>query len=1094
MNKTTKTNFSFCAIILAIIMVISSLSFIGSFFVQGNSVLAVDKEVVDITNSNFNDNKVTGNVITPTGWQTINSSNTAVSGIISINEQIFESNMEKSYKLSFKPYKYNGMSDGDEQILMINGKDSNISMGYKSPSFTLSKNSYYMITFRALTENTDDYIAIGSANLSGNDILVKSAVSVYTNGNWVEYTFLIETDKINDVSANLELWLGSKNGSLSYGAIFFDDVNVYKLSQSSFSTTLKANANNKNFALCNMNTSVSGEQFTNSDFEQNILTGWEVIAKDGVNKNNPNNYIGVVNFNDNNYSEKFKLDNQPVGANFANNNQASLINNKQASQIGLKSSYITIKQFGMYKISFYAKANVSSGNATVRLVEKDPYNNAYSTFSAKDFSIEISNEATDKINNDWVEYSFYVKGRSFEDTQVCVEIWLGYDEEAVGSVMVDNFTVYHINSSNYSSGKSLSNTTEANFSDSSTLTIANGKFNNATMDLEASDFPYTPSDWTSKVVFDNEIQSGIINTKDTSMISRIINPTSGNKYSNNNNILMIGNNGKNTQTFTSSGFTLEANKYYKLVFKVQTQSLTNGATAGVKLYTSTMTIKELMYIESNNVWTTYTILIRTGENSYNCNVELSLGYKNAGSGYAFFDDVIITESSLSTYNADLKDNQYRVDLKVENFTNTPDKSIDNIYSTNSLTATNKSNTASSSIITGAVSTTDSNAFTGKLAGIENPMLPSGKDGNVLLIHSIEDCYYYYTTNQKFSLTQDKFYKISIWVKTNNLTQLDDSKVETSTKGEYYPLGATISLTSINKTFSGINTNNEWKEYTFYINATDSAEVQVLLSLGSENAYTSGTVFFSSVSVESIESNTYYDSIKILEDADAPENIMAVGSTKVEESDKDNSSSSESSDFNWLILPTLITAIALIIAVVAVGIRKFIKKHPKPVKVQKGQYARELSLEKDFEHKEAIRRQQEKLAKLKEQLEEIKFEIVDTKSEFRKEQKKHKQDIEKQAKEKIAQSADKKKARQEAKAYRKEQRRLFNEEKLAKYKQRELELQVKFNAIEAEIEIIYQEEQRLIKLYKEYRRQVRIKRRELRLAKKNKSNDFENTEK
>ncbi len=1094
MNKTIKTKFSFCAILLAIMMVISSLSFIGSFFVQNSTLLAVEKEPISITNSNFNDSKVSGSVISATGWTTINSSATAVSGIISINEQIFEKNMKDSYKLSFKPYPYKGMKVGDEQILMINGQDSNINMGYKSPAFTLSKNSYYMITFRALTENTDDFIAVGSANLSGNDILVKSVLSVYTDGNWAEYTFLVETDKINDVSANIELWLGSKNGTKSFGAVFFDDVNIYKLSQNTFSTMVKANQSNDNFALCNMNTSVFGEQFTNSDFEQNTLVGWEVITKDGINKNNPNNYIGAVNFNDNNYNEKYKLDTRPVGANFADNNQAVLINNKQASQIGLKSSYITIKQFGMYKISFYAKANVSSSKATVRLVEKDPYNGLYPTFITKEFEIELSSSATDKLNNDWVEYSFYVQGRSFEDTQICAEIWLGYDEEAVGSVMVDNFVVYQINSSNYSNGITLSNTKEANFAGSSTLTISNGKFDYANMEVEAGNFPYAPKDWTNKKVFDNEILSGIINTKDTSMIARINNPTSGNKYTNNNNILMIGNNGKNTQSYTSSSFTLAANKYYKLTFKVQTQMLTNGATAGVKLYSSDMTIKELMYIESNDEWTTYSIVIRTGENSYNCNIELSLGSKNPGSGYAFFDDVIIKETSLSTYNAELKENEYRVDLKVDNFTNTPDKNIDGIYSSNSFTPTNKSNTATSSIISGIVSTTNADAFTGKLAGIENPLLPKDKDGNVLLIHSIEDCYYYYTSNQKFTLKANSFYKISIWIKTNNLTQQDENKVETTTKNEYFPFGATVSLTNINKTFSGINTNNEWKEYTFYVNATDDAEVQVLLSLGGENAYTSGTVFFSSMNIETIESDSYYDSIKVLEEKDAPDNIMAVGSTKIDD-DNNNDSNNDGIDFNWLIIPTLITAIALIVAVVAVGIRRYIKKHPKPVKVKKGQYARELSLEKDFEHREAIRRQQEKLAKLKQQLEDVKFEIVDARAEFRKEQKKHKQEIERQAKERIAQSNDKQKAIQEAKAYKLEQKRLFNDEKLAKYKQRQTELQTRFAAIEAEIEIIYQEEQRLIRLYKEYRRQVKMKRRELRLAKKNKSSsDFESDNK
>ncbi len=1083
-SKINIKNFFFASIIIACTLFSSVLGLLLTNIGKVNVLAQSTQQEISLANKDFTDDTVTGNIKKATGWSTPTTNSFVTSGIISLKQEIFEKQMKDSYKLSYKPYAYD--SRLDDQVLLINSQDEAVFANYQSPKFTLSENSYYRITFKAYTEQTDTRSTLASANLVGNDTLKQNVLPIMTSGAWQDFTMLVETGSNGDVDANLEFWLGNCQGVKSYGSVLFDQVRIYSMDQSTYVSYIATNSTNKNSMAISLKSTVSTEQFENSNFENDSLTGWTGLTNNGSSLANSNNYYGLINFSNTNY-EDYKLPTALSDANLYNNTKALLINNQESASVGYKSSTITIKQHQTYKISFYAYASISSGSAVAKLVEVNPFSEENSNY-AKTYSLEITNSTTNTYTNDWKLYSFYIQGRSFEDTKVYLELWLGEEEKAVGYIAIDEVVVSKITSNEFNGTSSSKNGIQCNFGASNEATIKNGDFNKVSNQEETTSYPYGVKDWTSKATLPNPTQSGIINTKDTSMISGIYAIPSTSSYTNNNNILMIGNKGTNAQTYTSTAFSLSADTYYRLSFKVLTQQLTNGASAGFKLYTSTMTLKELMMIESDEKWTTYTLYIKTGLNSYSANIDLSLGVKHNGTGYAFFDDVELSTSTEDAFNTSLRTNSYRVNLAVDELTNTDDQAVNGLYNTNSFTKNNVSGAESYNVKAGVVDTNDHTAFSSYLVGITNPLLPQGKQGNVLMIHSVEDCNYNWTSNEKFALSTGTFYKISVWAYTDNLSQDNENKTQIDKTENYYPYGATISLTEINKEFNGINTNGEWKEYTFYINTTDDVEVNVRLSLGNGNALTKGTVFFTNISVETIEQDTYYSSIKPLEDDDTIDNIMAIGSTKVEDKNDDNTKTDSGTNFDWLILPTLITAVALIIAVVAVMVRKYIKKHPKPVKIGTSNYNRDISLEKDFEHREAIRKQQEKLEKLKQSLEDVKFEIADARLEFRKLEREHKKELNKQVKLQKSQKPNTKQTKEEIKAYKQEQRRIFKEQKYNEYLARQQQLKEKYMAIEIEIEAIYQEELRLIKLYKEYRKQVRQKRKELKEEKKAQKND------
>ena len=1093
-NLFNKTKKSLCAITLAFFMALTSgLGLILSNLNFKQLFAAAAPVEISLTNSNFFDNKVTDEIVNPSGWTSLNKSENVASGIISINQDIFQNQMEDNYLLNFKPYSYEGIAD--EQILMINSKSQKSNSGFESESFSLEKSSYYKISFKALTENSnkngEQRYAFGSANLIGDGFndLSESIISINTSGNWIDYNFFVETNTISNVETKLQLWLGYSNGVESYGSVFFDNIRILKIDEETYrKSTGTYNAKYTN--VCNLNTQLILNAIDNSNFENFVdkentnKTGWNILTANNSNANNINNYAGLIYVNESFSSTDSKLDENPTNANIYGNTKALLINNKLASSIGFESNSFDIKQHQVYKITLFVKSNITTGTAQIKLVEDNPYP-SNEDFDVKIFTLDVNTTSlTNEKNNNWIEYSIYIKGRSYENTTAKLQLWLGTESEtATGYALFDNIVMTQITSNDYQTGSNESNILQANFAETSKqVTITNGNFNSTLQNDITKTYPYDVDGWSHYAQTKNATLNGIINTKDTSMIAGISNPTSGNPYSNNNNVLMIGNVGSNGQKYTSTSITLTANTVYKLSFMVQTQSLTNGATAGFKLYSDTLTLKELMYIESDRDWTTYTIYIKTGLSDISANVELSLGLKNNGSGYAFFDNVLLTQSTAEIFESANGTNVYKTNLYTETFTNTSDKSVDGIYTSNSFTPS----TESANVKHGVIDVSDASVFEQYLPGIVNPNLPQNTNGNVLMISASDDSYFYYTSNQSYALTSGNYYKISIYAKTSNLSQKDENKVEISSgSNEYHPFGATISLTGIDKTFSGI-VNTTWTEYIFYINATEDATIQVRLSIGQENAKTSGNVFFSTLNVETIAETAYYDAVEPLE-SEEHDNIMAVGSTEAPAPQEEETTSDNGINFDWLILPTLITALALIVAVVGVMIRKFAKTHHLPVKIGKGVYDREKTLEKEYEHREAIRKQQEKLAKLKEQLEEVKFEIADSKAEFRKEEKQFKQEVAEKVKEEKSKLGNSANRRKEIKEFKLAQRKAFNEEKRAKYELKQKQLREKFALIEEEIRLIYEEELKLIKAYKEYRRQVALKKKQLKQEKRQSKN-------
>lgn len=1133
-----------------------------------NKLFAEDiKAFTNFNNGNFTSTKDSKNPASPSNWTiTKEIPSNVKAGIINLNTSVFEENKLDNYNLNFTPSTYSNITSTDSQVLMLNARTGQANIGYTSDSFTLSKNSYYSISVWALTQA--DSNTYGTIALSGNNSLEGKATSFHiaTNNAWKQYEFFIKTNNINSLdNLKLELWLGNNTGSQltgATGAIFFDNIEINELSSQTYQRLLTATKSTSTTALEINLQEANINIIQNASFENDTLTNWTATSNNS-NIEDENNVNGVFYVDNNSLSYAkniLKIDEIPTNGNFYNNHKALLINNSATEQsIGYESDEFTLEENSIYKLSVYAKSNIKSGKAQIVLTEQ-PYNKADSNYSdfnnnLKTFTLDLGS-STNSLTNDWIEYNMYVSTRTFtpilkDDYKLNVKLglWVGTkDNPALGYALFDNISITKITSTQLDSASST-NSTKVSFMEDNSALVKNGSFNYSNITSTETNL-YSPKNWTLSTDLNDSFYqlNGVFNTnpnkfatlksqisnlvthsKLSSNSSMLINPIKNTKYPE-NNVLMIGNLKTNNQSYESDNFSLSNDSYYSITADVYTANLID-AKAGIQLISNDIVIGEIQDISTNSNWQTYKFLVKTSSNSQNVSIKLSLGNNASGTGLAFFDNVTATKIDEETYNSNKNTGiaeTKKVNLKEEDFTNTSyniDKTT-GLYTPNNWSFYS-TETNYEDLKYGVLDTTSNLNYSIPTNALSN---------NILLLESANaDTFLRYQSKNTYKISSNSYYKVSVFIKTTNLSH------SSTEKGNY---GATFQLVGNNnssKGFTGIDTNNEWKEYVIYINSTDEIDYSVLLGLGNTTDKVKGEVNFSSLTVTSIQAEDYSTAVKDLE-KDNLDNIMAIGNTDVTTNDdSDNNSSSNNFNFDFALVSSIITAVAIIVALVGFGIRKIHFK--KPVKIGKSDYDRTVILKKVQEREQKINDNNQKLEELRLELESIKLEIANAKALYKQEvesiEADYKQEInslqsystqnqivevKQEIKEKLSQdevdnivnnnniaSTVKEKLSEEEfndllaqinnikelnkqqldkieNASKYKQDALTNrknkklERKLA-YEERRKQLLDKYNLIEKQIEIIYQQELELIKEYKLYKKQIKIKKQEKKQEKK-----------
>ena len=912
----------------------------------------------------------------PNGWTAVNTAG-STSGVINVTAS--NTTFANSYYLSSaeNPGRFN--DNLDKKVLMLNAKSSSNSIlsnaAFKSSSaIKLDSYSSYKLTALVYTQSSaraSVYISeYSSTGLSDKELVSLEYIANPVANKWEVYTLYLSTG-LESKNVQIELMLGDKT-SPSNNAVFFDNITLEKISADELNVN---NSANSSFEDLNRYEDV----ITNNNFEQTDMTGWTKTEK----SDNSGLTARIMNITTKDTMNSYNLE-YLGGDKSLNNENAMVIYGDTNGAYGVQSEAIEIQQHGYYKIS----ANVKVGNgskAYVVVKENEDVINFYKNQSIAvedDFytpisqKIEVASNSSNELKGQYTTVSFLVKGHQLFNTSINIELWLGHrdaDGETLskGVAVFDNITVEQLSYdeyTNYSAGitdKKVELTTIK----TNTTTIANAFFNNSKSENSKLSFPVKPSDWTQETTDDTAI-FGIINTnKDhfnthKSSYGNIANPESKSVSTNDtNNLLMIWNKNATTQSVLSPTFSVSSNSYYELEFDLKTQTIeTNEEILTVYIIDNE---KNVVYADENvksTSWSTYKALIKTGDTTQTLQLKLTLGAKESTTGYAFIDNVKLNTKTMT----DIEYANYAKHNKVIDYTNghfnlkSENLNKNGIY--DSLSYTSSCDYGHSTNGYGGVIDGENNIY-----GVRSSEKNTNVLKNMLVIETANKTTHSLTNKNSIDLQSDEtegegYYKFSIYIKTllPENVELEDNLV----------YGAEFALSGLDEKITGIVSNEEFTLYEIFVHATQNVSVSPKFSLTSQNAETKGIAFFDNFSYEKITENVFTSAFDEYEKNDT-KTALFIGDTDIKEEDEEQPNANENS-FDWLLIPSLIMSLAVVIGIVGFALRKI--KFKKWQKEKIVEYDRNITLYRDAFRKDAENKRNEEVKVLQAQIDKLNEEI------------------------------------------------------------------------------------------------------------------------
>ena len=430
---------------------------------------------------------------------------------------------------------------------------------------------------------------------------------------------------------------------------------------------------------------------------------------------------------------------------------------------------------------------------------------------------------------------------------------------------------------------------------------------------------------------------------------------------------MMWNKGITYQSLISPSFSASADTYYSLKFSYKTVSdlLNNENILNVYIIDDNETVLfEELGINSKNIadkdWSNFEIIIRTAQTTKSLNVKLELGTEDEGvSGVAYFDNFELTtvEYTDDEY-ADLIATANIVDFTNGGF-NLVSASVNNygVYDPLAYTGTLESGsnpTNGDPVAFGGLINSEDNEF-----GLSPNPNNNNIIKNVMLIKTNGISTYSMKSNDTISLTSGSYYRFTIYIKTNIPEYTGNANEQA--------YGAEFSLEGIDSAKIDKIISNGFTAYNIYVRAQSDVDVNVRFALTADKIANTGYAFFDNFSYETID-EAVYNSAK---NANTANSVFAETEAEEEPSD-DETEPSNNNVVIWYVIPSVIFALALILALVAYAMKKV--KIKKPESKKKGNYDREQTMYRDVVRKEAEDRRNERLKALKADLKAVQDEI------------------------------------------------------------------------------------------------------------------------
>ena len=865
-----------------------------------------------------------------------NSTPSMKTGAINISDKTYASNYEKYGLTEYGNPKGVG---SDNYVLMINTEEDS-DYTYTSSEFTLPANGNYYVTVSAKTIGDNSIASVFL--LQDNKIFEDCIIQNITTQAWSNYTFFVTTNTYESVTLKFGMQIGSQSSRAS-GCVLFDELHAGQISNETLSTCI--------------------ESFSPNTFKY-------------VEFRSPNMY---KSYHFDNVVNEFSLDSNgnpvvtpTVDTNYfatskSGGGRKTVDINNNIMNISTDDTYViyegmeeVLQPNTTYRFSINVKASeIKAGSAFVKLDEILDEDEKYEDFmdadstpiNAKSTNLPISNITSNTLTNGYVEYSIYINTGALGTSKVKFSFGVGGEKSNVtANISFKDFVIERVPYSAYD--KASTGNTVGKIDLSERISLNSKEYANYTFDkmqspsFDGVQYPAVPSSWTKSMSGEGYQLSGVVNlgefqammNKYSKEINTLATPSSLFEDVN-NNVLMIYNGTSSVQSYVSSSKNLSANHYYKITTFVNTHMwspTSNGVTLLAKT-TSGVILGKVENIKTGDTWQRVEFYINTPATDVDVTLELALGYGNkTSSGYAFFDNILVEEAETAgdfttIFNKYLVAQNGSTTIDLTNpmlaSTSTRDFNIPVLY-----TGTNNKSTT---VNAGIVDTTGN--LQSIIAESKQDALRDGLEGEnrkVLAIATAlnQDSYYQFTNVIPYNFESGKYYKLSFQVFTDGISQEDK---EDKYDGKKLAEGANIELTGLQKaSFSYIVSDGAWTTYEYYIGVNSTVKSNLVFSLGSGFTGCYGRAFLGNINIAEVEKSDF----KAVKSSDTR---LKVDTVKKEDDSK-KSSSKSGTNFDWAYIPTILTFLAIVVAIVGVFVRRNIK-FKKRVGNKKVDYDRDITV-------------------------------------------------------------------------------------------------------------------------------------------------------
>ena len=852
-------------------------------------------------------------------------------------------------------------STQDDYALMISSKKGEssytVKYGYTSTEFTLDAGSYYKIAVDIYADTINNLASIYLVD--ENSKAYASYEHIGAANTWTTYMFLVKTNDLASQKLKLALFLDGN------GTVLFDSVRVNELTSQQLNDHQTTYATTSKYIAPTNDNIVETKSFTKTNLNS-------VFANVDASRE-------IVDDNDGYFDTAFKITNSK----------------STYSQYTTADDFFTFEQNRVYRVTFNVKTTNLSGKVNLRLVQTnltkdEDGNDVYDT--SNDHTLTISSNTSSSITNNYSKYSFYINSHPLKTTTFKFVVSFGSDTEAAsGDVYLTGAIVSSANYSHFNEVSTGSTAQKINLaskvidldSDTKALMLSNGNFNTVKTTDYTKTYPVTPDSWTVTQGTNQQLY-GVVNTKDDEFEKFVNNNTFTGVATNpsndnvSNNVLMMYNSTTDTLAYTSAlDKALDAKTYHRFSINVLTQHSSLNVYLVAKIGEEEVILSSIKNVVTDGAWHNVDLYVYTGIHTLNVGVKVEM--KSTGYGFAYLDD--------ATFDFALRDGGVMlVQPTEEQFNNTTAVN----YGVNHIAKTDLSNlleTDSSeryatpthfiipedeNVDCGIIDLTNEADVKYILDNLtQNYLNFIGLDNkNILAIHAKNYVTKTYVTNIGYRFEANKYYVVSVKVYTQHL----------QSENEKFGLG--LAIENFEDSFQNINTETEaengWKTYKFYINPTDATTSTLQILFGNNSTTLKGDAFIGDIKIEEVESTDFITK--------STDNALLLTTPKTNDDSTDDDTETDdttkSNNTAWIIaIPTILTGLAIILAVVGVTMRKV--KFKQHVKRTKSAYDRNSKQSQQIYMRKATTMREERLRELNKQLDTLQAERAQYEEQYKK---------------------------------------------------------------------------------------------------------------